>query len=69
MTVAFWNAFPVSQVKCLKPLKEWKVNGKAMANLVATLANTGHAPKAAASDADSRCQPNRGAARYAAPKT
>ena len=39
-----------------------------MENFVAILIRTGHDATAAAMEAESRCQPKRGAARYAVPK-
>ena len=60
---------PVSQAKCLNPLKLWKVNGKAKNAFNPTLAMIGRDAKLAARVADSKCQPKRGETRYAAPKT
>jgi hypothetical protein len=68
MTCLFVKVLPVSQAKCLNPLKLWKVKGNAKNALSPTFAMIGSDAKLAARLADSRCQPKRGAARYAAPK-
>lgn len=62
MTCLLANWRPKSQTKCRTPLKLWKVTGSATPNLIRNLAARGKAPKAAAIEADSRCQPNKGAA-------
>lgn len=59
---------PVSQIRCSILLYVWNVNGHATVNLARTLTRTGREANAAAIEADSRCQPNAGAARYARPK-
>lgn len=63
LTFLFVIIFAVSQIKCLTPFKQWKVNGSATSALVATWRNTGQAAKLAAMTADSRCQPRYGATR------
>jgi hypothetical protein len=68
MTVWFARPLPTSQVKCLRPFKEWKKNGMAIVNFAATFAATGHAATAATIDGVSKCHPRVGAARYAKPK-
>jgi hypothetical protein len=62
------NLLPVSQTRCPTPFSPWNVSGNAIANFAATFAATGKDPNAAASVALSRCQPNSGDTRYAAPK-
>lgn len=52
-----------SKTRWRMPLTQWPMNGQARRNLKAPLAATGRAPKAAAMEADSRCQPSRGATR------
>lgn len=69
ITILFVIVRPVSHAKCLSPLKLWNVNGSEIKYFVANLTATGHVANAAAMLALSKCQPNAGATRYAAPKT
>ena len=54
-----------SQTRCLVPWNEWNSTGQATRNLPTIFTATGSAAADAASVADSRCHPVRGAARYA----
>lgn len=58
---------PVSHIRCRMPLIEWNAKGKAMALFNPTFAATGSEPNAAAIVGTSRCHPNNGETRYAAP--
>jgi len=62
-TCLLLNPNPISHIKCRSPLKLWNVKGSAIPSLSRNFATNGKLPKAAASDALSRCQPRRGATR------
>ena len=59
---------PVSHTRCRTPLIEWNAKGKAKKDFIPNFAATGSDPNAAAILATSKCHPNRGETRYAAPK-